>query len=138
MAYEVKFMGLSKNSLEIIGRVVEEPKFLPYGEGECAILQVKTITRNLTSSGQWVDEPNVVPITITSAKQVQTVRDFVKPGRQVMLTAFVKAWEVGGVTQTANILTKLSLGDKPYEPENKPQEDTGGGSGGSGGGLPPI
>ena len=136
MAYEVKFMGLSKNSLEIIGRVVEEPKFLPYGEGECAILQVKTITRNLTSSGQWVDEPNVVPITITSAKQVQTAKDYIKVGRQVMLTAYVKAWDANGVTQTANILTKLSLGDKPYEPEDKPQGDDMGNSGG--GGLPPI
>ena len=133
MAYEVKFMGLSKDKLELIGRVVEEPAFLPYGEGECAILQVKTVRRNMGANGQWTDEVNVVPVTVISEKQVQTVKDYVKPGRQVMIDAYVKTWEVNGAAQSANMMLSLSLGDKPYEAEDAKVPETGGGSN-----LPPI
>ena len=133
MPYEVKFMGLSKNKLELIGRVVEEPSFLPYGEGECAILQVKTVSRNIGANGQWTDEVNVVPITVTAEKQVQTIKDYVKPGRQVMINAYIKTWTVDGAPQSANMMLSLSLGDKPYEPEDAKEPETAGGSN-----LPPI
>lgn len=136
---EIKFMGITQNVVSVIGRVIEPPKFMAYGEGECAILQMKTVNRNLdTNTNQWVDEACIIPVMITQQKQVQTVHDYVAEGRQLMIAAYIKTWDANGAPQMAIVAKTISLGDKPYSPDNEGSGD--GGNTGSGGGssLPPI
>lgn len=129
---DIKFMGITRNEINIIGRVIEPPKFVPYGEGECAILKVKTVVRNLSNSGQWVDETEIVPITVIQLKQVETVKSYVKEGRQLSINAYYKSWEKDGVPQHAVISKNIQLGDKPYEGPEASSAPA------SGDGLPPY
>ena len=128
-----KYVGITMNECTLMGRVVEQPTFVPAGgENEYAFINLLTIVREPDANGQFTDNEIIVPLLVTEASKVQVIKKYVEEERQLKVDAHYKAWNNDGVEGHAFIVDKIVLGDKPYVPKEDAAASVGGPS------LPPV
>lgn len=124
MAEKKKWVGIQENEARFQGTVIEDPQFVPDGEGECAFLKMECITPELGTNGQWAETPIIIPIICKDQGKVKTVKNYVKTGRELLVKGYYKSWQAGGATQHGFIMTFMRLGSSPFVPKDTEDESS--------------
>ena len=107
--------GITQNECNFQGRIAEDPTFFAVDGGEGAFFRVVTYVPQIGANGQWTDHRKVVPIINTNpTKTANTIKKWVKAGKEVLVRAYFDVWEQEGQEQTGLIMTMLKLGGGTY------------------------
>lgn len=116
MAEEKKrWKGIEVNFAQFQGVVVADPVF----NGDFAFLTLCTKTTNRDANGQWTSAPQDIPLMVEPGGPISTVRNHIKAERKLMVWCYYKSWSTEEGQQHQFVVTKIDLGDKPYEGEQK-------------------
>ena len=103
--------GITENECNFQGRIAEDPQFFPVEGGEGAYFKVVTYVPTMDASGQWTDKKKIVPIiNMNPTKTTNTIKKYVKAGKEVKVRCYFDVWDQEGVEQTGLIMTFLKLG----------------------------
>jgi hypothetical protein len=103
--------GLSENVCRFIGRVAEEP----YVTETMAVIKLNTVATEMGKNKQLIDTIQTVPITIIDKAKVDSVKKYVKKGKQIQVWCYYKTWDDG--SKHALIATKIKYGPDEYKPD---------------------
>jgi hypothetical protein len=107
--------GITQNECNFQGRVAEDPTFFDLGNGQGAIFRVVTYVPQLGANGQWTDHKKLVTIiNMNPTKTENTIKKWVKAGKEVLVRAYYDTWEQDGAEQSGLIMTMLKLGGGTY------------------------
>lgn len=103
--------GITENECNFQGRVLEDPIYFPVEGGEGSIFKVATFVPTLGANGQWTDHKKIVPIiNMNPTKTANTIKKWVKKGKEIKVRCYFDIWEQDGQEQTGLIMTMLKLG----------------------------
>lgn len=111
-----KWTGIRTNMSIFQGEIVSDPVF----SDNFGFLTLRTKVVQRDQNGQFVEIDQDVPLMIEPESQsTRVVKDYVRAGRKLQAWCFYKSWDHAGVLQHAFVVTKLDLGEKPFEPQDK-------------------
>lgn len=111
MSDKKTWRGIQINKSEFQGEIIEDPII----NGEYAFLKLRTIAVQRDANNQFVELDQIVPLMVEPGNLVNVVQKFVKTGRKLHVDCQYKSWEAGGAQHHAMVVSRLLLGDKPYE-----------------------
>ena len=111
---EKEYYGITKNSMDIQGKVVGDPTIQ---SENLAFMTIRTVIAEMEANGQWVEKPQDILVMTQDPKKVATIRDYIKDGRELQIDAFYKSWTVNGAPQHAFVAKKIQLGRKKWVPQ---------------------
>lgn len=117
--------GLSENKVMFIGRVAEEP----YITDKMAVIKLNTVATEMGKNKQLVDTIQVVPITVLDQPKIESIKKYVKKGKQLQVDGYYKAWDEG--KRHALVATKIKYGPDEYKPDGGGGKDQNQGGGSS-------
>jgi len=107
--------GITENECNFQGRVAEDPTYFPVEGGEGAFFRVITYVPQMGANNQWTDQRKVVPIiNMNPTKTANTIKKWVKAGKEIKVRCYFDSWEQDGQEQTGLIMTMLKLGGGTY------------------------
>lgn len=106
-----KWKGIEMNIAQFQGEIVEDPIF----NGDFAFLTLRTKYTNRDENNQWVDIEQDIPLMVEPAGPISTVRNYIKAQRKLLAFCYYKTWATDQGVQHRFVVTRFSLGDKPYE-----------------------
>jgi hypothetical protein len=112
-----KWKGIEVNLAQFQGEIVSEPVF----NNDFAFLILRTKYTNRDANGQWVDIPQDIPLMVEPNGPINTVRNYIKAQRKLVAWCYYKSWKTDQGLQHQFVVTRFSLGDKPYE---EPEEQS--------------
>lgn len=112
MPEKKEWRGIQLNNVEIQGEIIEDPAF----SGEYAFMKLRTIVTQRDPNGQYVELDQIVPLMVEPGSPLlNVVQKFIKTGRKLHASGQFKSWEAAGATQYSITVSRIVLGDKPYE-----------------------
>ena len=113
-----KWRGIEVNFVQMQGEIISDPVF----NGDFAFLILRTKYTNRDPNGQWIDVPQDVPLMVEPTGPINTVRNHIKAQRKLIAWCYYKTWETDQGLQHQFVVTRFSLGDKPYEGDTQQQQ----------------
>lgn len=116
MPQKKKWRGIQINEVQLQGEITQDPVF----SGEYAFMDLETTVTQRDANGQFVDLEQIVPLMVEpGSPNLRVVRDYIKAGRKLHIQGQFKSWMAGGQKNIAVVVTRIKLGDKPYEPNTE-------------------
>jgi hypothetical protein len=112
-----KWKGIEVNLAQFQGEIINDPVF----NNDFAFLTLRTKYTNRDANGQWVDIPQDIPLMVEPNGPINTVRNYIKAQRKLIAWCYYKSWKTDQGLQHQFVVTRFSLGDKPYE---EPEEQS--------------
>lgn len=106
-----KWKGIEINLAQFQGEIINDPVF----NGDFAFLTLRTKYTNRDANGQWVDIPQDIPLMVEPTGPISTVQNYIKAQRKLVAWCYYKSWKTDQGIQHQFVVTRFSLGDKPYE-----------------------
>lgn len=123
MAEKREWKGITLNETMFQGKLLEDPVFVPMGDGECVFMKLRTFANELGSNGQWTETTVLVPLVVLNQGKVDVVRKYVKAERELFVRAYYKSWKDDqGNDSHGFVVTQIKLGSKGFP---KSDEDVG-------------
>ena len=107
-----EFLGITQNEMTLQGVVQGDPVI--YNDN-FAYLSLRTTISEQGPNGQWVDTPVDVPVIATDTGKVNSISQYVKDGRRLLIYAYYKPWMNEGQAQHAFVIKKMVFGPKKWE-----------------------
>ena len=108
--------GISDNECKFIGRVIDDP----YVTENMAVVKLNTIATEMGKNKQLIDTIQVVPITVLDKAKIESLKKYVKKGKQLQVTCYYKSWENG--QKHALVATKIKYGPDEWKSDGPPTD----------------
>lgn len=120
MAEKKEWRGITLNETMFQGKLLEDPTFVPMGDGECVFMKLRTFINELGSNGQWTESSVFVPLVVLDQRKVEVVKKYVKSERELFIKAYYKSWKDGqGNDSHGFVVTQMKLGSKGFPKQDE-------------------
>lgn len=115
MGEKREWRGITINEAMFQGKLLEDPVFVPMGDGECVFMKLRTFVNEPSPNGQWTESTVLVPLVVLDQRKVEVVRKYVKAERELFVKTYYKTWRNDqGNGDYGMIVTQMKLGSKGF------------------------
>lgn len=107
-------MATELNECLIGGTVIEDPQIVGEGNNQWAFVKLMTSFGQQNADGSYSDVEQIVPIVADASRHVNTVKNYIKKGKALVVQGYYRSWVAGGQQQHGFFVRKFVFAKANY------------------------